>query len=193
MITLLQGIVEFKAEKFVVIEIAGVGYKVFLGSETLQKIPEKGVSVKIWTHEHIREDMHDLYGFLHYAELEFFEMLLGVSGIGPKGALGVMAVASVDTLKKAIAAEDTSYLTRVSGIGRKTAEKIVIELREKFTGQGLKVNAPELQEEADALEALMSLGYSQREARDALAGVGYHITSAEKRIAEALKKLGQGR
>ena len=190
MISLLEGRVELKGERFAIINVAGIGYKVFAGQETLQKIPEKGASVKLWTHEHVRENALELYGFLHFAELEFFETLLNVPGIGPKGGLGVLNIAPVDTLKKAIAAGDISYLTRVSGIGRKTAEKIVLELKEKMSGRGVTVDAPELKEEADALEALVSLGYSQKEAREALAQVPAEISSVEKRVKEVLKKIG---
>ena len=188
---MLEGKIEFKAEKFVVVNVGGVGYKVFVRLETLQKIPEKGSNVKLWTHQHVREDALELYGFLHFAELELFETLLSVPGIGPKGGLGVLNIAPVDTLKKAIAAGDTSYLTRVSGIGRKTAEKIVLELREKMAGRGISVEAPELKEEADALEALVSLGYSQREAREALAQVPSEIVSVEKKVKEVLKRIGK--
>lgn len=192
MIASLEGIISFKTEKFVVVNVGGVGYKVFVGADTSQKIPEKGADVKLWTHQHVREDTLALYGFLNFAELDLFETLIGISGIGPKGALGVLGMAPADTLKKAIAAGDTSYLTRVSGIGRKTAEKIVLELREKMAGKGAVYDAPELKEEADALEALMSLGYSQRDAREALAQVSQDLP-VEKRIKESLKKLGRTR
>ncbi|MFY9463358.1 MAG: Holliday junction branch migration protein RuvA, partial [Candidatus Sungiibacteriota bacterium] len=171
--------------------VSGVGYKVYAGEDTLAKMPEKGGTVKLWIHDHVREDARDLYGFAHYAELELFEMLIAISGIGPKGALGILGVAPVDTLKKAIAAGDTSYLTRVSGIGKKIAEKVVLELREKMAGRGTAVDAPELKAEADALDALISLGYSQREARDALAAVPQEITRVEDRIGEALKRIGK--
>lgn len=191
MISLLDGKIELKGERFVVVNVAGVGYKVFAGLETLQKIPEKGADVKLWTYQSVRENALELYGFLHFAELELFETLLSVPGIGPKGGLGVLNIAPVDTLKKAIAAGDISYLTRVSGIGRKTAEKIVLELKEKMAGRGVTVEAPELKEEADALEALVSLGYSPREAREALAQVPAEITSVEKRVGEVLKKMGR--
>lgn len=191
MISLLEGKVELKGEKFAVVNVAGIGYKVFAGQETLQKIPEKGSSVKFWTYQHVRENAIELYGFLHFAELEFFETLLNVPGIGPKGGLGVMNIAPVDTLKKAIASGDTSYLTRVSGIGRKTAEKIVLELKEKMAGRGVTVEASELKEEADVLEALVSLGYSPREAREALAQIPSEIVSVEKRIREVLRKMGR--
>lgn len=192
MISFLDGVVEFKGAKLVILKTdGGVGYKVFCSEETLHKIPEKGDPVKLWTHLHVREDALQLYGFLHYAELELFEILISVSGIGPKGGLGVLNIAPVDTIKKAIAAGDTSYLTRVSGIGKKTAEKIVLELKDKMAGKGVDIYAPELKEEADALEALESLGYSQREAREALQDVPREIASAEQRVKAALKKLGK--
>ena len=190
MIASLTGMVEFRGEKFAVINVGGVGYRIYLSQETSLKIPEKGVKVKLWTHQYAREDALELYGFLNYAELGLFEMLIGISGIGPKSALGVLGVAPVDTLKKAIAAGDTSYLTRVSGVGKKIAEKIVLELKEKLSGKGTSLEAPELKVEADALDALMSLGYSQREAREALGGVPAEITSVERRVEEALRGLG---
>ena len=190
MISLIEGKIELKTEKFAVINVGGLGYQVFLGADSIQRIPEKGANVKIWIHDHVREDSHDLFGFVHYAELELFEMLIGISGIGPRGALGIMAIAPVDTLKRAIAAGDTSYLTRVSGIGKKTAEKVVLELQDKMAGKGMTIEAPDLKDEADALDALVALGYSQREARDALTGVTAQGLSLEKRVSEALKQLG---
>ena len=190
MISLVEGKIEFKGEKYLVVNVSGVGYKIFAIPDALIKLPEKGEGVKLWTHLYVREDAPELYGFLSIAELDLFETLIHISGIGPKGALGVLAIAPVDTLKKAIASGDTSYLTRVSGIGRKTAEKIVLELKDKMAGRGVSVDAPELKDEADALEALISLGYSQREAREALARVPEEIKSVEKRVKEALKNLG---
>ena len=191
MISFLEGTVLLAGEKFAVVAVGGIGYKVFAGADTLAKIPQKGGAVKLWTHDHVREDARELYGFLHYAELELFEMLIAISGIGPKGALGILGIAPVDTLKKAIAAGDTSYLTRVSGIGKKIAEKVVLELREKMAGRGIAVDAPELKAEADALDALVALGYSQREARDALAAVPAEMTRLEDRVGEALKRIGK--
>lgn len=191
MISLLEGAVILKSEKFAVIGVGGIGYKVYAGEDTLVKMPEKGGTAKLWIHDHVREDARDLYGFSHYPELELFEMLISISGIGPKGALGILGIAPVDTLKKAIAAGDTSYLTRVSGIGKKIAEKVVLELREKMAGRGTAVDAPELKAEADALDALVSLGYSPREAREALAAVPAEITRVERRVGEALKKIGK--
>src|SRR3989344_6467410 len=192
MISFLEGTIELKAEKFVVVNVGGIGYKVFSNPEILTKIPEKGGVVKFWTHQYVREDSVELYGFVHFAELELFETLISISGIGPKGALGVLGVAPVDTLKRAIASGDTSYLTRVSGIGKKTAEKIVLELKEKMASKVIStMEAPELKEEADALDALMQLGYSQREAREALQQVPKEITGTERRLKEVLKMLGK--
>lgn len=189
MISFLEGTIEFKTEKFAIVNVGGVGYKTFLGQETIRKTPERGGGVRLWTHQYVRDDSLELYGFLTYSELELFEILIGISGIGPKSALGVLAIAPVDTLRKAIASGDTSYLTRVSGIGRKTAEKIVLELKEKLAGKGVIVDAPELKEEADAMEALVSLGYTQREARDALSGVSSEIISVDKKVREALRRI----
>lgn len=192
MIGSVEGVIEFKGEKFIVVKTkGGVGYKIFVPEEVLKKIPEKGEEVKLWTSLYVREDALELYGFSNISGLGLFEMLIHVSGVGPKTALGVMGMAPIDTLKKAIAAGDTSYLTRVSGIGRKTAEKIVLELKDKMAGRGVIVEAPELKEEADALEALVSLGYSSQEARDALAYVSRETRGVEKRVAEALKQLGK--
>jgi Holliday junction DNA helicase RuvA len=140
----------------------------------------------LWIHTHVREDALDLFGFLERKELEFFEMLIGVSGIGPRSALAILGIASIETLRKAIGTGDTSYLTKISGIGRKTAEKIVLELRDKI---GEEKGGSSLQGELDALEALKSLGYSQNEARDALKKVPAD-TNTNTKIREALKILG---
>lgn len=192
MIASLSGIVVSRGEKSAVIEVHGVGYRVFLTLDGLVKIPEVGSETRLWTHQHVREDALELYGFFHPAELEMFEMLISISGIGPKGALGVLGVTSLDQLRRAISAGDTSYLTKVSGIGRKTAEKIVLELRDRMTGKGVHVSEhPALRDEADALDALISLGYSREEARQALGSVRDDTLPLEKRVSEALKKLGK--
>ncbi|MEK7542023.1 MAG: Holliday junction branch migration protein RuvA [Patescibacteria group bacterium] len=190
MISFIEGGIIFAGEKFIVVAAGSVGYKVFLGGDVLQKMPPKGSDVKLWLHDHVREDTHELYGFFHYAELELFEMLISISGIGPKGALGILGIAPADTLKKAIAAGDTSYLTRVSGIGKKIAEKVVLELKDKMAGRGQTVEAPELKTEADALDALVALGYSPREAREALAAVPAEAARVEERVQMALRRIG---
>ena len=152
---------------------------------------EAYIFLKFWTHLYLREDTVELYGFLEYSELEFFEILIQISGIGPKSALGVLAVAPLDTLKKAISSGETSYLTKVSGIGRKIAEKIILELKDKMGKIGSAEEGIFLREEGDVLKALRSLGYSLEEAREALKKLPSEIEGAEKRVKEALKILGQ--
>ncbi|QQG42672.1 MAG: Holliday junction branch migration protein RuvA [Candidatus Giovannonibacteria bacterium] len=189
MIGHLEGKVLFKGERHVVLDVGGVGYKIFVPA------PANKISVnenaKFWTHLHVKEDALELYGFSHQAELEFFESLISISGIGPKSALGVLALAPVDTIKRAIASGDTSYLTKISGIGRKTAEKIVLELKDKMGFGKVSLGGEEFKEDTDILDALEALGYSQREAREMLQKIPASIQGREKRLKEALKMLGK--
>jgi Holliday junction DNA helicase RuvA len=169
------------------VDVNGIGYKVYISASTFKKLPKIREKVKIYTHLHVREDIMDLYGFLDKKDLEFFEMLISISGIGPKGATNILNVASVDTLKKAISNEESSILTKVSGIGKKTAEKIILELKskvgEEFIGKGIG--------EGEALDALMSLGYKLQDSREALKKVPQNIEGVENRVREALKLLGR--
>lgn len=189
MIAFIKGIIVYKTDKFIVVDVKGVGYKLYVTTETILTVKEND-EVSFWTYTAVRENSIDLYGFINTEELSFFELLLDVSGIGPKSALSTLAVAPINILKRAIAGGDTSYLNKVSGIGKKTAEKIIIELRDKLKdykdeegGQG------SLREESDLLEALKSLGYSQNEARDALKQVPSSTEGTNARIKEALKIL----
>jgi Holliday junction DNA helicase RuvA len=186
MIGSIKGKIILKKEKFLIVEAGGVGYKISISPDALSKTKKLGEEAFLFIHTHVREDAFDLYGFLDYGELEFFEMLIGISGIGPKGALAILGIATIDTLKRAIGTGDTSYLTKISGIGKKTAEKIVIELRDKM---GEVEKGSSMQGELDALEALKSLGYGQNEAREALKKVSPDSNTNTK-IREALKILG---
>ena len=185
MIGSIKGKIILKTDKFIIVEANGVGYKVSVSPILLTKTTE-GEEIFFWVHTHIREDSFDLYGFIDYSELEFFEMLINVSGIGPKGALTILAVATTDTLKKAIKTSDLAYLTKISGIGKKTAEKMVIELRDKI---GIINTDGNLRDELDALEALKSLGYSQNEAREAIKDLPADMDTSTK-VRNALKILG---
>jgi len=188
MIGILEGKIEISTDKYVVVNVNGVGYKIFISLNTFKNLPEKGIKVKLYTHLYVREDRMELYGFLKKEELDFFELLISISGIGPKGALGVLAIASVETLKRAIANEETAILTKVSGIGKKTAEKIILELKhkigEEFVGKGIGIDS-------EAIDALMSLGYKVKEAREALKKVPKKIQGVENRVKQALKLLGK--
>ena len=191
MIGSIRGKIILKTERYLIVEAGGVGYKINVSPDVLSRVAhstgsgQKNTEVFFWIHTHVREDIFDLYGFLDRQELEFFEMLINISGIGPKGALSILGIASLETLKKAISTGDTAYLTKISGIGKKTAEKIVLELRDKleeFKSEG------GLQEELDALEALKSLGYSQNQAREALKKIPAETNTNEK-VKRALKIL----
>jgi len=174
----------------VIVEMSGIGYIIFATHDTLSKI-SKSKEAELWTHLAVRENSMDLYGFLDREELELFEMLLSVSGIGPKSALGILSIATVETLKSAVSEENSSYLTKVSGIGRKTAQKIVIELKDKI---GESLEGGSIKGEEDTLEALVAMGYSLSEARDALKEVPREIESSNERLREALKLLdGNGK
>lgn len=186
MIGSIKGKIILKRDKWLILETSGVGYKINVSPDTLSKTKKIGEEIFLFIHTHVREDVLDLYGFLDYPELEFFEMLISISGIGPKGALVILGVASIETLRKAIGTGDILYLTKISGIGKKTAEKIVIELRDKM---GEEKKGSSLQGELDAMEALKSLGYSQSEVREALKKVSPNIDTNTK-IRETLKILG---
>jgi Holliday junction DNA helicase RuvA len=190
MISHLRGTIIEITEKYIVLDVQGIGYKVFCSTDTLAGLRE-GIEASLSTYLAVREDALDLYGFISSEEKGFFEMLISVSGIGPKGALGILGQTSVETLKQAIGTGDTSYLTKVSGIGRKTAEKVVLELRDKLRAHvTIKEGPGSLRSESDVVEALKSLGYSPNEARDTLKEIPDNIVGTNARIKEALKILG---
>src|SRR3990167_4475278 len=188
MIGHIEGKVIFKGEKYAILDVGGIGYKIFVtpaSGPSFAKASEG--TTELWTHLHVKEDALELYGFLHQSELEFFELLISISGIGPRSALGVLALAPVDSLKRAISSGDTSYLTKISGIGRKTAEKIVLELKDKMGFGKASFVGEEFKEDTDILDALIALDYSQREAREMLQKIPSNIRGREKRLKEALK------
>lgn len=191
MISHIRGTILEVTDRHAVIDVQGLGYKAYCTSDTLSSLRE-GSEASLHTYLAVREDALDLYGFPTADERGFFELLISISGIGPRSALGILSVATVDTLKRAIGTGDTSYLTKVSGIGRKTAEKVVLELRDKLRAHvDMKETPHTLRAESDVVEALKSLGYSQNEARDALKEVPDDILGTNARIKEALRILGQ--
>lgn len=186
MIGRIEGEVSVKRAGFVILSAGGVGYKIAATREALAGL-KAGEKAVLWTHLAVREDSLDLYGFRAEDELHLFELLLTVSGVGPKSALAILDLAPVETLRSAIAGGNAQYLTKVSGVGRKTAEKIVLELREKV---GAGIAGPALQGDEDALDAMRSLGYTLHEARDALRKVPHEVTEGSERLRAALKILG---
>lgn len=189
MITHLSGTILDKEDRSIVIDVHGVGYKVFLTGSAIEGLRE-GSEISLWTHLAVREDAQTLYGFTTKDELHFFELLISsVSGIGPKTALGILNVSSVQNIRKAVSTGDTSHLTKVSGIGKKMADKIVLELKGKFGGE--EDSGISLRDEVDALEALKALGYGHKEAREALKDVDASVTDTGERVKKALKALGK--
>lgn len=191
MISYLEGKILDKNEKFFVVDVNGIGYKIFSHSGILEKIPENGQNVKVWTHLYIREDAMDLYGFLNKEELEFFEILISISGIGPRSALGILEVAPASSLKQAIVSEDETFFTKVSGIGRKTAQRLILELKSKLAKTVVLEKGGSFKEMGDAFEALVALGYRQGDVRRVLNELPKDIKSAEAKVKEALKRLGR--
>jgi len=191
MISYLEGKILDKNEKFFVVDVNGIGYKIFSHSGILEKIPEKGQNVKIWTHLYIREDAMDLYGFLNKEELEFFEILISISGIGPRSALGILEVAPASSLKQAIVSEDETFFTKVSGIGRKTAQRLILELKSKLAKTVVLEKGGGFKETSDAFEALVALGYRQSDVRRILNELPKDMKSAEAKVKEVLKRLGR--
>jgi len=188
MISKIEGIVWDRGDKNIIVGVGGIGLKVFTTTEGIE-VSEKGKAISLFTHLVVREDALNLFGFVLKEELDFFEMLISISGIGPKTALNVLNISSVGALKRAISTGDTSHLVKVSGIGKKVADKIVLELKDKVLGDG--DDQISLRDEVDAVEALKTLGYSQRDAREALQKVEKNITNTNDRIKEALKILGK--
>ena len=194
MISYLEGKILAKNEKFFVLNIGGIGYKIFSHAEVLDKIPEIGQNAKIFTHLYVHEDARryllELYGFLNSEELKFFELLISISGIGPRSALGVLSRAPVKTLKQAIVSEDETFFTKVSGIGKKTAQKLIFELKNKLIKEVPVEKGSDSEEMGEALEALVGLGYSQRDARRVLQALK-DIKGVEAKVKAALKILGK--
>ena len=192
MIAYLKGKIIAKTNTYLILEAGSVGYQVFAGENFLASL-ERGHEAEIYTHHRVREDASDLYGFANLEELELFELLLSVSGVGPKSALAVLSLASPHDIKEAIIRGDAGLLTKVSGIGKKTAERLVLELKNKVarTSLGTELVGGGLSGSGDELDALMSLGYAINEAREALNAVEPMITSSAGRVKAALKYLAK--
>ncbi len=191
MIAFLRGKIISQNNSFLIVEVNNIGYKVFVNQNLLNQI-KVGNQIELYTHQYVREDFLDLYGFISQDELEMFELLLSVSGVGPKSALGVLSVASINDLKRTIAAGDPSLLVKVSGIGKKTAERIVLELREKvdsFVDRKKMSNTYNTVASSDEIDALMALGYSLSQAREALSRVDPSVKDSGERIKQALRLL----
>ena len=176
MITFLHGKLLEALPTQVIVDVHGVGYEVLIPLSSFDKLPQPGQDIKILTHLAVREDAHVLYGFMSIAERELFRLLINtVSGIGPKIALNVLSGISVTAFRGAVANADIKSLSQISGVGKKTAERIVVELKDKIGAAGAweassaqRTLSPEDQKTNDAVLALLALGFKQVEAHDSV-------------------------
>ncbi len=189
MIAKLTGKIEFLRDKWIIVDVMGVGYKVFLTDFTLGKIAgSKEGSFFIYTY--VREDILALYGFVNLVEKEMFELLISISGIGPKAAIGILSIADPVSIQAAILNNDPTILTKVSGVGKKTAERVILELQNKVAGMSLG-EMKEATIDSETVEVLMAMGYSAFQAREAIKSIPKEVESIEEKIKFALKEMGK--
>lgn len=190
MLAYLRGSILAKRSSSVIVENNGLGYQLFIGEKALEA-STIGQVMEFFIYHNIREDAEDLYGFSSLDELSLFELLVSVSGVGPKSALSVLSLASASQIKQAIILGDESLLTKVSGIGSKTAQRLILELKNKVAGL-LPVDSSDTVlavSSHDDLEALIALGYSSQNAQRALAKIDNSIVDPAQRLKLALQQL----
>ncbi len=189
MIWSVAGRLKHKGNGFIVVEVGGIGLKVSVHGRLLSKLPAPGGEVSLYSHLHVREDALDLYGFSSPEELNLFELLNSVAGVGPKSALAILDLADHKSIAAAIKEGRPDVLTRASGIGRKTAERIVLELRHKVEVELSQAALSKMETDADLAETLTGLGYRRDDAREALQKVSAETKDITARLKEALKIL----
>lgn len=190
MIAMLEGVVAEKGINEFVLNVSGVGYGVLAPSNDINVLAN-GQPAKLYIHEHIKEDSHDLYGFVTKDSKLLFEQLLSVKNVGPKAAMAILDIGSADNVRSAIAGGDVKKLQTAKGVGRRAAEQVVVELRDKvgaLVGEGAEdvVHRGGVSKHDEAAQALVSLGYSEADAQAALAKVDSDLPT-EERIKQALK------
>ncbi|NQV13252.1 MAG: Holliday junction branch migration protein RuvA [Parcubacteria group bacterium] len=191
MISYLKGKIKLAGEDFIILAVSGVGYRVYTTHKMLGSIRNSKEEIELFIHQHIREDSLDLFGFSSMTELDFFEIITSVSGVGPRIGLAVLEISSVDDLKQAIGTSNVDFLTRVPGIGRKKAELIILELKSKMDvlidGKLVAIS----EKDSDAVNALIRLGYKKPEAVLALEGIPDDVKDVGERVKLALKGIGK--
>lgn len=201
MIGWLRGFLAEKQPPHLVLDVNGVGYELEVPMTTLYRLPHVGEPVTLHTHLVVREDAHLLYGFYEKRERELFRELIRLNGVGPKLALALMSGLEVDELVRCVQAQDTTALTRIPGVGKKTAERLLVELKDRFkaweslpgtftlVANGPNAAAPVATAENDAVSALISLGYKPQEASKAVSAIKEKNLSSEDLIRRALKGM----
>ncbi len=184
MIALLTGTVVESNEKSLILDVGGIGYRIAVNT-SLRDMAQQGRQLTLRIHHHISDDEESLYGFDTKETLEFFELLLTVPSVGPRTAMGVLEVAPPPILRQAVTEGDMELLTKVSGVGKRTAERIIVELREKITAPSGKGTPGTLQHEV--IEALVSIGYNQTQARAAVRKLPKSVQTVQEAVKMALK------
>nr|WP_234934950.1 Holliday junction branch migration protein RuvA [Pseudomonas savastanoi] len=198
----MRGSLAEKQPPHLVLDVNGVGYELEVPMTTLYRLPHVGETVTLHTHLVVREDAHLLYGFYEKRERELFRELIRLNGVGPKLALALMSGLEVDELVRCVQAQDTSALTRIPGVGKKTAERLLVELKDRFkaweslpgtftlVSNGPNQAEPVASAESDAVSALISLGYKPQEASKAVSAIKEKDLSSADLIRRALKGMG---
>ena len=197
MIAYLKGIIDIKRQDYVVIDVHGVGYKIFMPEGAIQNL-EVDSEAKIYTFMRVREDDVSLYGFLNVEELAMFELLISVGGIGAKSAVGILSNIAPSKFVLAVITDDVTTLKKLPGIGAKTAQRIILELKDKIKTQEATEQENEIKQKTevsdsakDAIEALQVLGYTRREVEEAISKIGESNLTTEEIIKQGLKYLGR--
>lgn len=194
LIDYVQGVLAEKGVEGVVIDVGGVGLTLFVSGSTLQALPAVGDKVRLYGYLHVKEDLLQLYGFASRAERDVFLKLITVTGVGPKVALAVLSAYDPDTFVRLLATEDLEAITSVPGVGKKSGQRMIVELKDKLVPEGLEIVVATGTAGGDMLrearEALKELGYSVQEARRALEGYAADDPSLEDLLRYALKRLG---
>lgn len=197
MIAYLKGIIDIKRQDYVVIDVHGVGYKIFMPEGAIQNL-EVDSEAKIYTFMRVREDDVSLYGFLNVEELAMFELLISVGGIGAKSAVGILSNIAPSKFALAVITDDVTTLKKLPGIGDKTAQRIILELKDKIKTQEATEQENEIKQKTevsdsakDAIEALQVLGYTRREVEEAISKIGESNLTTEEIIKQGLKYLGR--
>ena len=201
MISYIRGeLVAVEKEK-VIIDVGGIGYGIFMPESAMGLLPQMGNEVKLYTYLNVREDAMQLFGFLTRDDLEIFKLLIGVSGIGPKGGLSILSKLTADDLRFAIMSGDSKAISAAPGIGKKTAEKVIIELKDKLdieqilnpsdseTKSAIKMDSSANEVQSEAVQALVALGYGSTETLKAVNKVNSENMTVEEVLKQALKNL----
>ena len=192
MIRLLKGSLEFVDTTHIIVDVHGVGYSVYASHDVLSKLPAIGEEMKVFTYTHVREDILELYGFATMEDLKLFESFLGVSGIGPKTAIGIFAAGSRQQIMQAIQSSDVAFFSRVPRLGKKNAQKLILELKGKLPVlDSLSTNGSAIPADDEVVIALKSFGFSSPEISDALSKFEPDSMSVSEKVRKALKYLGK--